>query len=199
MFEMAAEVCRVGALAFAALALAAGEARAQARCHVVDLDFMPAELSSSAPMTAPSQIVAWVEDPNGEYVETIFISQQTGSFGLGNRPGRFDFNSGPRWPYGRRINVFPIWAHRRAASGAPVWQEVVFQNSEDSNLSHPYSQSSEEKHFCRPIGTFEPNWDTATCASKVFTDKGVFHATRTSLYPPRNDLTMVPGTDAASV
>src|ERR1041384_7957419 len=58
------------------------------------------------------QLVAWIETTTGTFVDTIFITQQTGTFGLGNRPGRFDFNSGPNWPYGRRITVFPVWAGR---------------------------------------------------------------------------------------
>src|SRR5258708_5957359 len=41
--------------------------------------------------------------------------------------------------------------------------------------------------------------DTATCASSVFTDKGVFSPSARSLYPPRADLTRQPGTDSMSV
>jgi hypothetical protein len=168
-------------------------------CKVMEADFMPAELASAAPMRAPSQIVAWLEDARGNYVETIFITQQTGSFGLGNRPGRFDFNSGPTWPYGRRTTVFPVWAHRRAAAGAPTWPELVFQDGDDSNLSHAVRQSSRDNHYCRPQMQTEPSWDAGTCATtKVATDKGTFHATRTSLYPPRNDVTRA-AQDAPSI
>ncbi len=188
MFEMVAArraTCALGALILGALETPAG---AEGKCHLVDVDFQPAEIATSAPMRAPSQIVAWVEDTAGQYVDTIFITQQTGSFGLGNRPGRFDFNSGPKWPYGRRVTVFPVWAHRRAAAGAPTWPEVDFQNNDDNNLSHPFNQSSREMHFCRPLQSTEGSWDTGTCASAVFTDKGTFSASKTSLYPPRNDL-----------
>ncbi|HLL25147.1 MAG TPA: hypothetical protein VK427_23595, partial [Kofleriaceae bacterium] len=105
--------------AFGALALVThGTAAAENQCHVVELDLQPAVLATNAPMKPDSQIVAWVEDTAGHYVDTVFITQQTGTFGLGNRPGRADFNSGPRWPYGRRTAVFPVWAHRRAAAGA---------------------------------------------------------------------------------
>ena len=97
------------------------------RC--VDLQFTPAP---------DLQIVAWVAKPTGEYVDTVFITQQTGSFGLGNRPGRFDFNSGPNWPYGRRVTVFPVWAGRNGM----MFPRVDFQNADDSNLSHQANQSS---------------------------------------------------------
>src|SRR2546423_699861 len=84
------------------------------QCHVIAVDATP---------TTGLQMVAWIEKPDGTYVDTIFVTQQIGSFGLGNRPGRFDFNSGQppdpndpthknMWPYGRRITTFPIWSHR---------------------------------------------------------------------------------------
>src|SRR5689334_18045159 len=109
-------VVRAGCIAVALLGITAPARAEDKACHVIDVDFLPAELANGAPMRASSQIVAWIEDAQEHYVDTVFITQQTGTYGLGNRPGRFDFNSGPRWPYGRRTMVFPVWAHRRAAS-----------------------------------------------------------------------------------
>jgi hypothetical protein len=162
-------------------------------CKTVELAFTPAEITLPKPKNVPSQIVAWIEDTAGNYVDTIFITQQVGTFGLGNRPGRFDFNSGPKWPYGRRITVFPVWAHRRAASGAPTWQELVFQDDADSNLSHAFTQSTRDLHYCRPMDPAGDNmyWDAGTCATQsTGTDKGTF-STRVSLYPPRNDVMQI--------
>ncbi|MBA2545109.1 MAG: fibronectin type III domain-containing protein [Deltaproteobacteria bacterium] len=157
-------------------------AAAEGNCTTVDLDLLPATLAAN-PFSP--QIVAWVESPAGVYVDTAFITQQTGSFGIGNRPGRYDFNSGPNWPYGRRVTTFPVWAHRHGLQ----WDEVVFQNDDDSNLSHPFDQSSVENHFCRPLQRDEPSWDAYSCASRVFTDKGLFSTVgNKSLYPPRADL-----------
>ncbi len=170
------------AAVIAAFLLAPSGVAAQGNCTVVDVDFTPA--ANAQNLFAP-QIVAWVEKPTGEYLDTIFITQQTGTFGIGNRPGRFDFNSGPAWPYGRRQTVFPIWAHRHGLE----WDEVVFQDTSDSNLSHRFDQSSRESHFCRPLMRTEPQWDAMSCASQVYTDKGVLAAgTTKSLYPPRNDV-----------
>ena len=45
--------------------------------------------------TGSLQIVAWVEDTAGNYMGTVFLTRKVGMYGLGNRPGRFDFNSGP--------------------------------------------------------------------------------------------------------
>ncbi|MBX3158781.1 MAG: fibronectin type III domain-containing protein [Deltaproteobacteria bacterium] len=167
---------------FVALAAPADSAN---QCKVVDVDFRPAESPNPVGMRFPLQIVAWLEDAQGNYVDTIFITQEVGTFGLGNRPGRFDFNSGPLWPYGRRSTVFPIWANRHGLE----FPEVVFQNDDDNNLSHPFTQSSSEIHFCKPLMRAEASWDAASCASVVFTDKGTLHPTRKSKYPPRQDIT----------
>ncbi len=193
-----------GAALLLGLSLALSPATTTAeQCQVVDVDFVTTEFVPPPPppeikVKPRLQIVAWIEDSSGTFIETVFITRQVGTFGLGNRPGRFDFNSGPLWPYGRRINVFPVWAHRYDAARAtakppynhPPFPEVVFQNGDESNLSHPFNQSSRDLHFCRPLTSDEPGWlqaDAGTCASTVYTDKGIL-GTGTSLYPPRADI-----------
>jgi hypothetical protein len=165
--------------ATAALATPAPVA-AEGNCTTVDVDLLPAVMTGND--SAP-QIVAWIERPDGTFVDTIFITAKTGTFGLGNRPGRFDFNSGPAWPYGRRITTFPIWAHRHGVE----FPEIRFQNSDDDNLSHPFNESSRETHYCRPLQPDE--FDGLTCPSPSFTDKGtITGVVRTSKYPPRSDV-----------
>jgi hypothetical protein len=170
----------------------------------IDAQFTPAD---------GLQMVAWLETASGQFYDTIYITQETGTFGLGNRPGRFDFNSGPMWPYGRRITVFPVWSHRNGEQ----FPTVLFRSdsSEDPNycfpltgndslacaendLSHAFSDSSRENHFCRPLLPHEPSWDAMTCATTAFTDKGRFSATATTGYPPRADLVRS-SSDSASV
>lgn len=155
-------------------------------CRVVKLDMVP---------TDELQLVVWLEDAAGNYVDTLYITRLTGSYGLGNRPGMMDFNTAWRWPYGRRISTFPVWAHRHGMD----WPLLEFQNSDDTNLSHPLGQSSVESFYCRPLREGEEAWDTQTCASTIYTDKGVFSATERSLYPPRTDLTPRDGIDSDSV
>jgi hypothetical protein len=127
---------------------------------------------------------------------------------MGNRPGRFDFNSGPpthdMFPYGRRITTFPVWAHRHGKT----FPEVVFQDGDDDSLSHSVVYSSAEKvpPFCRPMNP-DPTvdgaaWDAGTCATQmtVYTDKGTFAADGSvSRYPPRADVTRDPTLDSPSV
>ena len=161
------------------LVLVPGLALADDGERCVDVQFTP---------TDKLQIVAWLETSAGAYVDTIFITQQTGTYGLGNRPGRYDFNSGPSWPFGRRITTFPVWSHRHGMSFPTVmFQDDPTDNPDDcfsisdpaaylrcgeNDLDHPFSQASVEPHFCRPLMDSEPAWDTATCPSTVYTDKG---------------------------
>ena len=169
--------------AWLALAIAAPAPSAYAQqCQVVELDMTP---------TSDLQIVVWLEDAAGVYVDTLYISLLTGSYGLGNRPGMMTFNSGWRWPYGRRTTTFPVWAHRHGME----WPMVVFQNGADTNLSHPLGQSSGEEFYCRPLREDESAWDTQTCASTVYTDKGLLSPTETSFYPPRIDLSLTASVD----
>ena len=87
-------------------------------CHVVDVQLQPQKRTDLRPgKQLPPQIVIWVEDAAGNFVDTVFITQQTGTYGLGNRPGRMDFNSAPLWPYGKRITTFPVWAEKKLEFG----------------------------------------------------------------------------------
>ncbi|HEV7557994.1 MAG TPA: fibronectin type III domain-containing protein [Kofleriaceae bacterium] len=172
------------------LALAPTASADPSECHIVNTQFTP----------IPNlQIVAWVEDTAGHFVDTAYITQAVGTYGLGNRPGRMDFNSGgpthSTFPYGRRINTFPVWAHRHGLT----FPEVDFQNGDEDALSHDKKQSSIEPHYCGPLLFGDQNWDVATCASVAYTDKGVMSSTKTSLYPPRQDITRVAPNDSESV
>ena len=178
-----------GAVVLAALFLQDSPATADSHdptCRVVDVEIMP---------TDDLQIVVWLEDDQGAFIETLYITRLTGSYGLGNRPGIMDFDSAWRWPYGRRESTFPVWAHRHGME----WPKLIFQNLDDQNLSHPLGQSSIESFYCRPLRDGETMWDTETCASTVYTDKGQFHVTEKSLYPPRSDLSMVAEIDDPDV
>jgi hypothetical protein len=182
----------------AAPLLTVGERPADA-CRLLDITFTPA---------GDPQIVIWLEDPAGNVVDTLYISETTGTYGLANRPGRFDFNSDWLWPYGRRVTVFPVWAHRRGVT----YPSIEFQSLGDDALQHPLSQSSQEFHYCQPLCRSGPgcDWnaflDAGTCATKfVGTDKGVFARyddggiVMGSVYPPRNDVDFTAEIDSLDV
>jgi hypothetical protein len=180
------------ALLVALLPATARAERPEGVCVEVSVDFTPA---------SALQIVAWLEKPDGTYVDTLYITQKTGRFGLGNRPGRPDFNTGSpdgdTFPYGRRLQTFPVWANRHGIDFA----EVVFQNGDENNLSHPLAQSSPETAppYCRPLQPTEAEWDAGTCASATYSDKGMLSPTLTTKYPPRSDVTRRPGVDTVDV
>ena len=96
-------------------------AQADPSCRVVEMEMTPSE---------GLQIVAWLEDTDGNYVETVYITRTTGTYGLGNRPGIMEFNSGPLWPYGRRVTTFPVWAARHGMT----FPLVLFQDEDDDNI-----------------------------------------------------------------
>lgn len=161
-------------------------AQADQTCRLVSLELTPTE---------GLQMVAWIEDSEGNYVDTAYITQVTGRHGLGNRPGIMEFNSGFLMPYGRRTTTFPVWAHRHGME----WPLVLFQDEDDQDLSHSINQSSLEQFYCRPIRPDEALWDATSCATVAYTDKGKLSESETSLYPPRSDLTFDPDKDDDSV
>jgi hypothetical protein len=163
-------------LAMAAAALLLPAPATAQECRVVEFSMTPTE---------DLQIVIWIEDGAGRYVDTAFITRTTGSYGMGNRPGIMDFRSGPWWPYGRRESTFPVWSHRHGLE----WPRLIFQDEDDDDLSHALDDSSRERFFCRPIRPEEDLWDAVSCASTVWTDKGKFDRVARSKYPPRRDLT----------
>ncbi|WP_224193083.1 CFI-box-CTERM domain-containing protein [Nannocystis pusilla] len=144
------------------------------------------------------QMAIWLEDRDGRHVRDVLVTQATGKYGIGNRPGRWDFVSSWRAPYGPRPSVLPIWAHRSGAS----YPRIVFFDQEpldQESLGWHENSSTAESYFCIPL-TPEANQtvvvDTMTCPSpKNFsTDKGRFDPEGgRSVYPPRNDLIVFDG------
>ena len=179
------------ALAVVAALAATAEGRPANVCIEVGVTFTPAD---------QLQIAGWIEDAQGHFVDTIALTSKLGRYGLGNRPGRFDFNSGSKlhdnWPYGRRVTTAPVWAHRHGKT----WPKIVFQDGDDSALSHRFDQSTMEDMpvFCGPKTPIDQGFDAATCPSPAYSDKGVFSTSETSLYPPRADVVPAMG-DSASV
>lgn len=140
-----------------------------------------------------AQIAIWIEDANHEHVQDVLVTQATGKLGIGNRPGRSDFLSSWRAPYGARPAALPIWAHRRGVK----YPKIVFFDDDpqdQDSLGWHENASSPESYFCRPLTPDEHetiSLDTMTCPSPATfqSDKGRFADDNlTSFYPPRNDL-----------
>lgn len=129
--------------------------------------------------TRRAQIAVWITEDDGDYLATLLLTESVSRFGIGNRPGALQMNSGYRWPYGRREGVLPVWAHARAsAPGASLFPRVIFQDrvSEGwASRSNPIDYSA-DGHFClafrgREAATLA-GLDAVACASVFNSDKG---------------------------
>ena len=135
--------------------------------------------------TARAQVAIWVEKADGTFMDTVGLTQSVSLYGIGNRPGAAQMNSGFRWPYGRREGVLPIWAHRRMAqTGAQMFRRVIFQNRDSEGFaSRTSNDSSPDPYYClsfsqgsSPAQRKQDFVDAVTCASanRFMSDKGRF-------------------------
>jgi hypothetical protein len=183
----------IAAAACASAFLCAGEAAADEPI-LVEFHYKP---------VPEVQMAIWIEDKDGKHVQDILVTQATGKYGIGNRPGRWDFVSSWREPYGPRPSVLPVWAHRRGKT----YPKLIFHDDDPADLESlgwHENTSSAENYYCRPLTPSEHETisvDTKTCPSpQTFqSDKGKFDPKgTTAVYPPRNDLIMFePGSDHA--
>jgi hypothetical protein len=133
-----------------------------------------------------TQVAVWIESADGTvFVDTLMATNAVALYGIGNRPGRWDLRSGPRFPYGRRPMVLPVWAHRRGS----LYDAIVMDDGRDDWMTFHEASSSPESYFCRPMMQTELV-DAITCASGTFRSvKGIFdRSTPPSYYPPRGDI-----------
>src|SRR5438105_1144537 len=95
------------------------------------------------------QIAIWIETPpasgmppaaRGSHVADVFITSRTASFGIGNRAGDGFFGSSPRFPYGSRDGVLPVWAFARGHS----YPLLVMQNGNQDSFGFHENWSTPE-------------------------------------------------------
>jgi hypothetical protein len=204
--------------AFALLVLAAVSptaARAQS-CMTLQYSFQPdcyrpdessACVQSVSHMDLGPQIAVWLQDSSGAFVDTLMVTNATSVRGIGNRPGRSDFLSGPLFPYGKRVMSLPIWAHARGKIYSTLFMQeetCAVGGPGESCLGWHESYSSTEPYYCRPLQQAEAQTalgtevnDAITCASRFSSEKGKFDPTMPSYYPPRSDLTTFTSTDGS--
>lgn len=201
-------------VALGLVALAPAGARAQS-CVTLQYSFQPdcyrpdessACVQSVSRMDFGPQIAVWVQDGNGLFVDTLMVTNATAVRGIGNRPGRWDFLSGPLFPYGKRVMSLPIWAHARGKTYSSVMMSepgglCAEGGPAESCLGWHEPYSSPEHYFCRPLLQGEAqaaiSVDTITCATPFGSEKGKLDPTTPSYYPPRSDLTSFGGNDTS--
>ena len=191
----------LGVSAALALLSLGGPARADA-CKILRYTFQPdcyrpVGSSSTADTCVQSQtvqqldfgpqIAVWIESADHtRFIDTLMVTNMTAARGIGNRPGIWSFLSGPKFPYGRRAMVLPIWAHAR---GVLYDQVIMLEPDREDWLGWHEPYSSPDPYFCRPLQGNEIAVDAITCPTKFNSEKGKFDPTTKSYYPPRNDLT----------
>jgi hypothetical protein len=177
-------------------ATAASATAAHASCRLLRFSFEPDCLTRApasgacrfdvnAPDYGP-QVAVWLESADGtRFVDTLVVTNGVALYGIGNRPGRWDFRSGPLFPYGRRIMALPVWAHRRGV----LYESVQMNDGMDNWMTFHEPVSSPESRFCRPMMKTEIV-DAITCASGSFRSaKGLLEPGEArSYYPPRGDI-----------
>src|SRR5262249_9424196 len=136
---------------------AASRAHAAPECRLLEFSFQPVPYSAAHEFPSegiPShgiprnaileeggpQVAIWLESApptgappaqRGSFIADIFITNRTGQFGIGNRPGNAMFGSSPRFPYGSRENVLPVWAWARAS--VENYPQLVMQDGLDES------------------------------------------------------------------
>ncbi|HVZ72688.1 MAG TPA: fibronectin type III domain-containing protein [Polyangia bacterium] len=134
------------------------------------------------------QIAVWLETADHTLVDTLMVTNLTAARGIGNRPGIWNFRSGPKFPYGKRWMSLPLWAYARGK----LYNAVFMQDDREDWMGFHEAHSSKEPFFCRPVMQTEVNLsvDAITCPSAMFNSaKGKLESTTKVYYPPRNDLT----------
>jgi hypothetical protein len=144
------------------------------------------------------QVAVWVEQADrSRFVDTLMVTNLTARFGVGNRPGRWDLPSGPRQPYGKRLQVLPVWAWTRGH----LYPRVIMQDDQEGWMGFHEQSSSPDPYYCRPMGLGEIDVDAITCPTKVFNSaKGKLSSDMPMVpYPPRNDLVAFTSKDCDDV
>jgi hypothetical protein len=176
----------------------------QPDCYRTDESSACAE--SVSRMDLGPQIAVWLQDSTGAFVDTLMVTNATSVRGIGNRPGRSDFLSGPLFPYGKRIMSLPIWAHARGKTYSTLFMQeatCAVGGPGESCLGWHESYSSPELYFCRPLQQSDTQTsiaggvDAITCPTKFNSEKGQFDPTMPSYYPPRSDLTTFTSVDGS--
>lgn len=193
----------VAVLALGVPALARAEAAA-GLCQTLAVQFQPVAYPPSKDPrgvyeAGGPQFAIWLADASGKWVADVAVTRMTAIFGIGNRPGVWNFSSSPKFPYGRRLFDLPVWAYSRAASRNHFYREVVMsQGQSETTFGFHESISSNEPYYCRPLRP-EEQVDAVTCPTPRFTScKGQYSA-GSNPYPPRNDVSSLEGRDDPSV
>jgi hypothetical protein len=88
----------------------------------------------------PPQIAVWIEDPDGNYVETLYVTRKGGTQGWKGKPG------GPPAETIRRPEALPCWSHKHNV----VYPDGLYMPTRENPLTDAVTAAS-------PAGNFHLN------------------------------------------
>ena len=116
----------------------------------------------------------------------LMVTNMTAARGIGNRPGVWNFLSGPFFPYGKRRDG-------AADLGARARQALRHRRHAGRQARPGSGFTSRCRRASRTTAArswpSEINVDAITCPTRFTSAKGKLDASTKSYYPPRNDLT----------
>ena len=89
------------------------------------------------PIKLPPQIAVWIEDPDGNYIETLYVTEKAGTQGWQGQPG------GPPAETIRRPEALPCWSHRRGV----VYPDGLFMPTRENPLTDAVTAASPKGNF----------------------------------------------------
>jgi hypothetical protein len=98
------------------------------------------KLMKLIPIKLPPQIAVWIEDPDGNYIETLYVTKKGGTQGWRGQPG------GVPAEKIRRPESLPCWSHRRNV----VYPDGLFMPTRENPLTDAVTAAS-------PAGNFRLN------------------------------------------
>jgi len=96
------------------------------------------KLMNVIPIKLPPQIAVWIEDTDGNYIETLYVTEKGGTQGWRGQPG------GPPAETIRRPESLPCWSHRRNV----VYADGLFMPTLDNPLVDTVTAAT-------PMGDFQ--------------------------------------------
>jgi hypothetical protein len=84
------------------------------------------------PNVLVTQSAIWIEDKNGKYITTVFLTNFIGRNGGGNRTGETNIDL----PDGNRLSALPVWSHKRGIVDITFGIDNYYPPAE-TKLSYP--------------------------------------------------------------
>jgi hypothetical protein len=97
----------------------------------------PLKILKVITINLPPQVAVWVEDPNGKYLETLYVTESAGTQGWSGQPG------GTPGKKIRRPESLPYWSHKRGV----VYPDGLYMPTRENPLADAVTGASPKGDF----------------------------------------------------